>query len=148
MNARPAMIIPEVSAAGEHVASPISIPTCKLEILTIDEGPVPFTINVETPETPSWPAKILLGWLNDPRLRLRKAIQIDLSRHEQTIIAYSPGFEEFGYGANISEALDDIAGTLSELFFSLGAHKDHLSKDLDCLRTLISEYVVDESARV
>ena len=46
-----------------------------------------------------------------------------------------------GCGTNFSEALDDLAKTLTELFFSLEENSDRLGDDLKQLRVKLNEHL-------
>ena len=78
----------------------------------------------------SFPVEILFGAMIDRRLRIKNPIPITLSREEDVVVASSSELEEFGYGNDISEALDDFAKTLAELYLSLEENEDRLGDDL------------------
>ena len=78
----------------------------------------------------SFPVEILFGAIIDRRLRIKNPIQITLSKEEDVVVASSSELEEFGYGNDISEALDDFAKTLAELYLSLEENADRLGDDL------------------
>ena len=78
----------------------------------------------------SFPMEILFGAIIDRRLRVKNPIPITLSKGEGVVVASSSELEEFGYGSDISDALDDFAKTLAELYFSLEENADRLGYDL------------------
>src|SRR5207247_3316826 len=107
-------VIAELTAPGEKV-----VPSPEHQQMIVDKRTTDMTITFETPKTSVRPDKILFGLILNPQLRIKKPLRVDISRSENSTIAYCPALEEFGYGPNISAALDDLAKTLSELFFSL-----------------------------
>jgi hypothetical protein len=74
--------------------------------------------------------KVLFAPNIDGRLKITEPFVVTVQRHEGVVVAYVPEIEEFGYGSNSSEALQDLGKTLSELYFSLKENTDRLSADL------------------
>ena len=100
----------------------------------------------------SLPTDILFGAIRDVRLRVKKPIPVTISRDESGVVVSSSELEDFGCGANISEALDDFAKTISELYISLEENADRLGDDLKRqfahLRDFIEVRPTNESSRV
>lgn len=66
----------------------------------------------------------------DVRLKVRLPFIVHLEAAEDGVTAHAKEIQEFGFGANRGEALDDLARTMSELYFSLDTDRDRLSNDL------------------
>jgi hypothetical protein len=66
-----------------------------------------------------FPYEESLASLRNPLLRLDAPLHVILSRDEGQVVAECPEFEEFGYGANSSEAIKDLQDTIVELYFTL-----------------------------
>lgn len=84
---------------------------------------------------------MLLGAIHDPRLRVKRAIPVEITRKGKTVTAYCANLEEFGYGLNVSASLEDLAKTLSELYFSLEEQPENLGRDLAIIRSRLAEYL-------
>lgn len=76
------------------------------------------------------PSHIKLGALRDGRLRVVSPISVNLSTEEQQVIAEAVELNEFGFGANPSEAIMDLQHAIAELYFTLEEEQDRLGKDL------------------
>ena len=82
-------------------------------------------IEIEAPSS-----KLLLGFLLDSRLRVRQPIVVHFETEGQQTIAEAIEFNEFGFGANSSEALTDLQHAISELYWALDAERLRLGPDL------------------
>lgn len=71
--------------------------------------------------------KLSFAAVPDQRFRFLKSIQLVISVEGETIIAHSPELMVFGYGDNVTEALDDFGKTLGELHLSLREKRGRLS---------------------
>jgi len=78
----------------------------------------------------------------DPRLKIKKPFTVRFHRFESGVAAHAEEIEEFGQGANGSEALIDLGKTIAELYFSLEAEADRLAPDLQSLRAKLTEHIV------
>ncbi len=87
------------------------------------------------------PSRIQFGMIRSRRLRIIAPITVQLERKGDTVVARWEEIEEFGYGRNISESVDDFGRTIEELFFSLADQKDHLGPDLKGVFATISKYI-------
>src|SRR6266513_2677023 len=66
-------------------------------------APVEIELTFSNGELPS---TIQLGIIHDPKLRVIRGIPVDIRRDGDTYVASWEQAEEFGYGANRSEALE------------------------------------------
>ena len=79
---------------------------------------------------PTLPMVIHLGFLLEGRFRLREAIEVTITEEEGQIAAESKELNEFGYGNNPSEAINDLQHAIAELYFTLEEDQTRLGKDL------------------
>lgn len=117
------------------------------ELISLRAGPAirplpitPGELMVAEPE--AMPSRILLGTLSAPGHRVVKAIPVNLSLEEGMVVASWRDADEFGTGASMSSALEDLGRTVAELYESLDADKDRLGPDLVRIRGLLHEYVL------
>lgn len=83
------------------------------------------------------PNEILLGTLWDGRLRVQSPITVKITKENQHVIAEAAELDEFGFGANLSEALRDLQRAIVELYLTLEEGKDRLSPDLQRVRATL-----------
>jgi hypothetical protein len=91
-----------------------------------------------------WPMEIQFGGLLDPRLSFRKPVQVTLYKDEHDVyVARSVQVDQFGYGSNAAEALDDLGKTLSEMYFYLSDSSEagSLGESLAAQHALLSEFI-------
>ena len=92
-----------------------------------------------------WPRHVirrtLLGVVRDPRLRVKRGIPVRIERKGKNVTAYCPDLEEFGSGPNLSASLEDLAGTLSELYLSLEEQHDNLGPHMALIQQRLAEYI-------
>jgi hypothetical protein len=81
------------------------------------------------------PSVVQFGLIHDPRLQIVRAIPVNIRREGVTYVASWDEADEFGYGENRAEALDDFGRTISQLFITLNREKDTLGPSL--LETLM-----------
>jgi len=112
-----------------------------------EEIPVQFT---QTPkvtvrflaEVPTArPKSVLFAALVHPKLRLRKPIPLEVSVQEGHVVLSWDETDEFAYGANTGEALDDFAKTVSGLYFDLNDPNVRLGENLEKVRRVLNEYI-------
>ena len=84
---------------------------------------------------------ISLQVLLDDRLRLRRPIAVTLEQEGDYFIAYCNEFEEFGYGYDSLQAVDDFRQTLSELYWSLKSDHDRLAPEMTRLWKSLSKSI-------
>ena len=101
----------------------------------------PWRILTIGPAAPLIPGKILFGAMTDRRLRFRRPIQLEIYREDDLVVARACELDEFGCGANISEALEDIGKTLAEEYVFLHEQADHLSDDLRNHFRTLAEFI-------
>lgn len=87
------------------------------------------------------PKSVLFAALANPKLRLRKAIPLDVSVLEGHVVLSWSETNEFAYGANTGEALDDFSKTVSALYFELNDPNVRLGENLDKVRRMLNEYI-------
>ncbi len=87
------------------------------------------------------PDVILIGSLRDRRLKIKKPIKVSFSQSGNTVIAEAEEFNEFGFGNNKTEALNDLQRTVIELFLTLEEDENRIGKDLQFLREKLHNYI-------
>jgi hypothetical protein len=85
--------------------------------------------------------EILIGSLKDGRLKVNKPIKVRFSKEDGGFVAEAEEFSEFGFGASVPDALNDLQHTIVELYFTLMAEKDRLGHDLQLLREKLQGFV-------
>jgi hypothetical protein len=76
------------------------------------------------------PAAVQFGMILDPAVQVIRAIPVEIRQEGDIYIACWEQAEEFGYGANRSEALNDFGRTIARLFITLNREKDTLGPSL------------------
>lgn len=87
------------------------------------------------------PDQLLLGSLQDPVYRLRRAIPLAVRREGDQYVLLWTETEIFGDGPDLTSAIVDFRRTLIELYRSLHEPNVEYSDLLIRLRGLLSEYV-------
>ena len=87
------------------------------------------------------PASLELAFLRDSRLRVQHPITVCISEDSGQVIAEAEGLDEYGSGANLTEAIADLQHALAELYFALEEQQDKLAAGLqqtwDALRSKV-----------
>ena len=89
------------------------------------------------------PIELAFGSLLDSRLRVIRPLPVRLSKQDDTCVVECDEIGQFGYGSEMTEALDDFGKTVAEMFFSLedefqaGTLGDQLIQSLELLRSFI-----------
>lgn len=83
----------------------------------------------------------LVGSLGDGRFRVRSPIHIKFAREGRQFIAEAVEFNEFGFGANRSEALRDLQQAIVELYFTLEREQGRLGADLQKVWETLQEKI-------
>lgn len=106
------------------------------------EVPAPVASEIQ------WPVEIQFGGLLDPRLLFLKPIRVNLYKDQDVYVARSVQVDQFGYGSNAAEALDDLGGTLSEMYLYLADADGSgtLSEPLGVQYALLSEFIARRRA--
>ncbi len=92
---------------------------------------IPAELALAMNVSPVVPEQIFLGSLRDGRLRVHAPIRVKLAKEDQHIIAEAIEFNEFGFGANLSEALHDLQRAIVELYFTLEQDQHRLGPELE-----------------
>ncbi len=87
------------------------------------------------------PDVVKFAAIRDPRLRVLKAIPLDVSVEESHFVVSWPETHEFGTGDTLSGALDDFAGSVRELYHELFAPNANLGPDLEKVKQTLAEYI-------
>jgi hypothetical protein len=99
-------------------------------------------IGIEKPKTPRKPpSRIQFGLLRNRNLRMLRSIPLSIDRKGATVVAAWDEIEEFGYGRNITEALEDFGRTIEELFTTLSEKQQALSEDLARVWSVVSRHI-------
>ena len=77
------------------------------------------------------PNEVMLGFLGERRLRVRKPIRVRFSEQDDQCVAEAPDFNEFGYGTSRSAAIGDLQHALAELYLSLRDDQERLGRNLE-----------------
>jgi hypothetical protein len=109
--------------------------------LECDEGFEATDLKVGLGILPDAERHIAFGLIRDPRLRIRKPIPIDISVEGDTTVATWTEAEEFGYGANRAEAIEDFGQTITQLFITLTREESLLADDLRSVLEMLREYL-------
>jgi hypothetical protein len=109
----------------------------------LQHGPAPkgLTVTFLSGALDPRPDVVQFAAIRDPRLRIVKAIPLNVSREESHFIVDWPETHEFGTGDTLSGALDDFAGGLRELYHELFSPNANLGPDLEKVRQTLAEYV-------
>lgn len=95
---------------------------------------------------PATPDEILLGFIDSPDLKLQKPLLLTISREEKYIVASWLELNLFGYGAHLTDAIEDFRQTLVELFLELDSEPDKLSADLCETYNSLKEWIIKRGA--
>ncbi len=80
----------------------------------------------------------------DRRVKIIKPFRVALEKHEERFVARIDEIGEFGYGSNSGDALYDLGKTISELYMSLRADRERLSRDLRSVLGILEEHIVEQ----
>jgi hypothetical protein len=104
-----------------------------------------------TPETPhipagatiQWPMEIMFGGPLDHGLRVIVPLPVQISKENGTYIANCAAIQQFGYGSDMSEALDDFGKTVAEMFLYLSEESkaDRLGNELAIQYKALQQYL-------
>lgn len=87
------------------------------------------------------PARVQFAGLRDPVLRMVRAIPLDVSKEESTVVVCWSEINEFGTGETLSLAIDDFAIGVRELYHRLFAPDVKLGGDLRKVRETLEHYI-------
>lgn len=91
------------------------------------------------------PSHLLLGTINHCDFRVIKALPLHLDTRGNSVIASWREIDEFGTGATMSQACDDLGHTLAELYSSLKADESRLGPDLARVWGILQRYIKPRS---
>ena len=74
---------------------------------------------------------VQIGSLLDPRLRVQGTLVLDIKRDGEFYIASCDQFDEYGYGTDVINAVQDARHTIAELYWELKENQDRLGPDLE-----------------
>ena len=91
------------------------------------------------------PAKIRLGSLQSPVLKLRSPILLRVGREDGFVTVWSDDLEELGHGPHLTAALEDFQKTVAELYETLRDERDRLGPAMadrwERLQALVEERI-------
>ena len=88
------------------------------------------------------PKTFTLGSLRDGRLRVSAPIEVTQMVVEGgKYVVEAPELNEFGFGNNLSEAIQDLQAAIAELYLTLEAEQGQLGPDLVAVWGVISQKV-------
>jgi hypothetical protein len=87
------------------------------------------------------PESVLLGTVSDRRLRVRKAIPLNVSVEEGHVVVSWSDADEFAYGASTGDAIEELSKTIGELYFDLNDQSVPLGKDLARVRDVLNDHI-------
>src|SRR5262249_22198512 len=93
-----------------------------------------YVERTKTPRRP--PSRVEFGVIRNRNLRIVVPIPLELERKGDTVVARWDQIAEFGYGRNISEAVEDFGKTIEELFLTLNDRSGKLGDDLQMVRDI------------
>lgn len=80
-----------------------------------------FETKAQAPERFRPKDELLFAPTVDARVKIRQPFLVHLATADEGVSAYVDEIGEFGFGSNRGEALDDLAKTISELYFRSAA---------------------------
>ena len=81
-------------------------------------------------ELPVLSETFMLGCLRDGRLRVVEPIEVIRRAEGQEHVFEAPELNEFGFGGNPSDAVEDLQAAIAELFHTLEAEQERLGPNL------------------
>src|ERR1700730_6858629 len=77
----------------------------------------------------------------DPRLKIDRPFAVTVQRTDGRVIAEILGIEEFGVGASLGDALEDLGKTVAELYLTLKVERGRLSPELADIFTTLASHI-------
>ena len=90
---------------------------------------------------PASPKEFMLGALRDVRLRVVEPIAVKWTTEDGQCVLEAVEVNEFGFGANFSEAIADLQEAIAELRFTLEAEQERLGPDLQAIRATLARKI-------
>lgn len=91
---------------------------------------------------PATPKEFTLGVLRDGRLRGVEPIAVKWTTEDGQCVAEASEIKEFGFGANLTEAIADLQAAIAELRFTLEAEQERLGPDLQAVRATLARKII------
>ena len=90
-----------------------------------------------------------LNGLRDDRLTVVEPFAIERTTDAGQCVLEATEINEFGFGANLSEAIADLQAAIADLYFSLEEERERLGRDLAKVWATLSRkvYKVDAARR-
>src|SRR5262249_30873382 len=85
--------------------------------------------------------KILLGLVRDPHIRVIQPIPVEIQHDGKTVIASWKEPDEYGYGRDRSEALEDFGRSVSQLFTTLSRDEQILGSEMQRVLDVLRRYL-------
>ena len=93
------------------------------------------------------PNPLLFAPSINAHLKIEKPFTVRIERSSGLVTAYAEEIGEFGEGAHVGEALEDLRKTIGELYLSLEELAANLGPDLQAVRAKLNEHVKRLSPR-
>ena len=129
--------LPGLFDRSVEIRATVPKPESPKPVIEKSEPGIPMVLPEATPQ------KFLVGTLFDDRLYLRLPIEVEMEREGDWYIAKCAQLEEFGYGYDPMEAVDDLRQTIAELYWTLKGEQDRLAPNLTRLWAHLQEVVVE-----
>lgn len=84
---------------------------------------------------------LLFGAILHPQIRVVKPLPVDIVSQKDGFVARFKTADEFGTGATVSLALEDLAKTVAELYIQLNEQSEKLGPDLKDLQNKLGRYL-------
>jgi hypothetical protein len=89
--------------------------------------------------TPTLPEHLEITALRDARIQVLAPIPVEISRQGEAVIVEIQEIEEYGQGASLGEAIEDLQRGVAELFLTLLDEREALGSDLQRVRHWLQE---------
>lgn len=104
---------------------------------------VPPTSHMLVGGSIQWPLELMFGGPLDRGVRAKRPLPVQISRESGTYVVNCEAIEQFGYGSDMSEALDDFGKTVAEMFLYLSEESkaDRLGDELAHRYEVLQQYL-------
>lgn len=141
INPIPSLADYEVSRVGGVLIPLEEVVVLPQEAGVVHEKKPASVILISGPAPSARPQSVLFGALADPGLRLRKAIPLQVCADDAHVTLTWQEIDEFGCGSSTTEALDDFAQSVRELYHHLHANEVKLGADLERVKGVLDNYI-------
>lgn len=83
---------------------------------------------------PKLPDHLEIAGLRDGRIRVLQPIGVEISRDGDLVTVQIPEIDEYGQGASLGEAIEDLQRGVAELLLTLEEERESLGSDLEQVR--------------